>query len=83
MKSRFRTYTYIYILLCCIISCNKEAPQGALDWHTEERHTGNPSDYAITIDQLEEYTGIDFFCNFPDKVEEAIEARCMPSLWGL
>lgn len=49
----------------------------------KERHTGNLSDYAITIDQLEEYTGIDFFCNFPDKVEEAIEARCMPSLWGL
>lgn len=34
MKSRFRIYTYIYILLCCKISCNKEAPQGSLDWHT-------------------------------------------------
>lgn len=47
------------------------------------RHTGNLSEYAITIDELEEKTGIDFFCNFPDKVEEAIESKCNPSLWGL
>ena len=48
-----------------------------------ESQTGNLSDYAITIDELEEKTGIDFFCNFPDKVEEAIESKCNPSLWGL
>lgn len=47
------------------------------------RHSGNLSEYAITIDELEEKTGIDFFCNFPDKVEEAIESKCNPSLWGL
>ena len=50
--------------------------------HTE-RHTEILSQYAITIDQLEEKTGIDFFCNFPDKVEEAIESKSSPSLWGL
>lgn len=47
-----------------------------------ESQTGNLSDYAITIDELEEKTGIDFFCNFPDKVERAIESKCNPSLWG-
>lgn len=50
--------------------------------HTD-RHTGNLSNYAITIDELEEKTGIDFFCNFPDKVENAIESKCNPLLWGL
>lgn len=49
----------------------------------KSRHTGSLRDYAITIDELEAYTGIDFFCNFPDKVEEAIEAKCNPSLWGM
>lgn len=49
----------------------------------KEHHTGSLSDYAITIDELEELTGIDYFCNFPDKVEEAIESKCNPSLWGL
>ncbi len=49
----------------------------------KEHHTGSLSDYAITINELEENTGIDFFCNFPDKVEEAIESKCNPSLWGL
>lgn len=49
----------------------------------KERHTGGLSDYAITIDELEELTGIDYFCNFPDKVEEAIESKCNPALWGL
>ncbi|MBQ2436341.1 MAG: DNA/RNA non-specific endonuclease [Bacteroidaceae bacterium] len=49
----------------------------------KERHTGSLSDYAITIDELEELTGIDYYCNFPDKVEEAIESKCNPTLWGL
>lgn len=49
--------------------------------HAKEQ-TGNLSDYAITIDELEEKTGIDFFCNFPDKVERAIESKCNPALWG-
>ena len=49
----------------------------------KDRHTGDLSYYAITIDELEELTGIDFFCNFPDKVEEAIESRYTPSLWGI
>lgn len=47
------------------------------------KHSGILRDYAIPIDKLEENTGIDFFCNFPDKVEKGIESNCNPSLWGL
>lgn len=39
--------------------------------------------HAITIDKLEEYTGIDFFCNLPGSVEKSVEAVCLPSAWGL
>lgn len=39
--------------------------------------------HAMSIDRLEELTGIDFFCNLPGAVEKAVEASCIPSAWGL
>lgn len=39
--------------------------------------------HAVSIDRLEELTGIDFFCNLPGAVEKAVEAACIPSAWGL
>lgn len=35
----------------------------------------NLADYAISIDELEKRTGIDFFCNLPDVVEDEVEAQ--------
>ena len=37
----------------------------------------------ITIDELEKRTGIDFFCNLPDDVEDDVESRIDTSLWPL
>lgn len=34
-----------------------------------------------TIDELEQLTGIDFFCNLTDAVEDAVESTCDISLW--
>lgn len=39
--------------------------------------------YAISIDELEEKTGIDFFPNLPDLVEEVVESTFIPSAWQL
>ncbi len=39
--------------------------------------------YVITIDELEERTGIDFFCNLPDNIEESVESMYSLSTWGL
>lgn len=39
--------------------------------------------HAVSIDRLEELTGIDFFCNLPGAVEKAAEASCIPTAWGL
>ena len=39
--------------------------------------------HAVSIDQLEKLTGIDFFCNLPGAVEKAVESLCIPSAWGL
>ena len=37
---------------------------------------------VCTIDFLERFTGIDFFCNVPDKVENIIERQYRTSLWS-
>ena len=51
------------------------------------RHTANTDDnyknYAVSIDRLEELTGIDFFCNLPDDIENAVENKLDYSKWKL
>lgn len=39
--------------------------------------------YMISVDELEKRTGIDFFCNLPDYIENVVEANMVPSVWGL
>ena len=50
-------------------------------------HIGNTDEvsakYAISIDELERRTGIDFFCNLPDDVEDAVERSFYPADWKL
>ena len=43
----------------------------------------NYGDYAISIDELEQRTGIDFFCNLPDEIENAVEAEVDLEFWKL
>lgn len=43
----------------------------------------NLADYAVTIDELERLTGIDFFCNLPDKIENSVESKISLKVWGL
>ena len=50
-------------------------------------HKGNTevvsSKYAVSIDELEKRTGIDFFCNLPDNIENAVESSFYLSDWKL
>ena len=40
--------------------------------------------YAVSIQELEKKTGIDFFCNLPDDKERVVEAASVnTNLWGL
>lgn len=43
----------------------------------------NLGKFAISVDELEHRTGIDFFCNLPDNIEEDREARRDLNAWGL
>ena len=38
--------------------------------------------HALSIDELEEKTGIDFFCNLPDKLENNVERGCNLDAWS-
>lgn len=38
---------------------------------------------AVSVNKLEELTGIDFFPNLPDKTEELVESTCDKSAWGM
>lgn len=54
-------------------------------WIEHKAYGGNIrlSDYAVSIDRLEELTGFDFFCNLPDAAENAVEKMCAPSAWNI
>lgn len=44
------------------------------------------SNYVVSIDELEKLTGIDFFCNLPDKTEKKVESATKAEMlidWGL
>lgn len=45
-------------------------------------HAGGSTTEYISIDELEKRTGIDFFCNLPDDIEDKVEAQYDSSYWG-
>lgn len=51
-------------------------------WMEHKANTDtNYKNYAVSIDKLEEYTGLDFFCNLPDDIEGKVEKNLVLSLW--
>ena len=55
--------------------------------HDNIDHSSNGiSTYAVNVRQLEQLTGIDFFCNLPDNTENQVEALALENVkraWGL
>lgn len=66
-------YFYMAVL------CKKPASQGggyeAAAFWIEHKESADDKllKYLISIDELEQKTGIDFFCNLPDKTEDVVE----------
>lgn len=67
------------------ILCKKDNTYKSIAFWAEHKADDSTylTPYTISIDELEERTGIDFFCNLPDKIEDAVEGLCTPSSWGL
>ena len=55
--------------------------------HLNEDHSNDKlGNYVVSIDKLEELTGIDFFCNLPDDIETQVEGVSVDQIksdWGL
>lgn len=76
---------YFYMAL---LHYNKEldAYQAIAFWTDHLGTTQSVADlsiYAISIDELEKRTGIDFFCNLPDVIEEDVESSIDLDFWHL
>ncbi|MBI2417970.1 MAG: DNA/RNA non-specific endonuclease [Ignavibacteriales bacterium] len=41
------------------------------------------AEFAVSINEIESKTGINFFPKLPDKLENKLEAECDPGKWGL
>jgi len=44
---------------------------------------GDMRDYAVSVDKVENVTGMDFFYQLDDKQEKELERVCNPSAWGI
>ena len=51
--------------------------------HQKKVDTSAVKDHAITVKELQNLTGIDFFCNLPDDIENRVEGKISPISWGL
>lgn len=53
-------------------------------WFEHKSYSNNNfASYALSIDELEQKTGLDFFCNLPDDIETVVEKSYNKSDWGL
>ena len=77
-----------YWIACLFVSSSGNAK--SIGFWLEHKDYNNDSDYylmqlrrqsALSIDELEKKTGIDFFCNLQDNIEAHVEATYDISQW--
>lgn len=75
---------YFMALLCKKFTGGQNTYKAIGFWVEHKSYGGNPNllSWAVTIDELETKTGIDFFCNLPDNVENAVEAHFNAGEWN-
>ncbi|MBR1521487.1 MAG: DNA/RNA non-specific endonuclease [Bacteroidaceae bacterium] len=78
-----------YWIACLFVSST--GTMKAIGFWVEHKNYNNTStsflstfarNHACSIDELEEKTGLDFFCNVPDNAEELVEANYNISQWS-
>lgn len=82
-NNRLPVPKYFYCALLAVKNGQYQA-LGLWTTHSDDAQSSTTiKSCAISIDELERRTGIDFFCNLPDDIEEAAEATFDTSYWGL
>lgn len=77
---------YFYMAVLCKNSEGYKALGFWVEHKNEDHSMDKLGDYVVNIDELEQKTGIDFFCNLPDNIENQIEALAVDNVkraWGL
>lgn len=75
-----------YFFMACLLK--KNSSYSAIAFFVEQKDQWGTDDslydYVMSIDQLEERTGIDFFCNLPDDIENSVESKTPgKNFWAL
>ncbi len=67
---------YFFMAVLCKRKDGRNQGYKAMAFWAEHKSNASTTlrNYAISVDQLEQLTGIDFFCNLPDQIEEAAES---------
>ena len=86
-RNRIPVPKYFFMAILCK---NGEAANGGYKalgfWIAQDEHKSQWDEtlqkYVCNIDELEEHTGIDFFCNLPDNIEDAVERLPKESIIG-
>lgn len=77
---------YFFMALLCKRGSTYKALAFWVEHENIDRSDDDLSQYVISVRELEEKTGIDFFCNLPDDTEEYVEtvsAENIVRAWGL
>ena len=81
VKDKLIVPKYFYM---AILYKNSEGYKAIAFWAEnldEDKSKDDLRNYVISIDELEERTGIDFFCNLPDGIENMVEANANTQIW--
>ena len=74
---------YFFMALLCEDNDGGYHAMGFWVEHTAKNQKGEAlSKFVVNINQLETLTGLDFFCNLPDHIENQVEASVSPKAWG-
>ena len=69
-----------YFFMACV--CKKgNAYKGIAFWCNHDQPSATVKSCIISIDELETKTGIDFYCNLPDDVENQVENTVDKTFW--
>ncbi|MBO4721664.1 MAG: DNA/RNA non-specific endonuclease [Muribaculaceae bacterium] len=65
-----------------VLLATKTNPMRAIAFICPNRACGGPlKSYAVSVDEVEERTGMNFFNALPDDMEDKLESTCNPNQW--
>nr|MCR4995091.1 DNA/RNA non-specific endonuclease [Bacteroidales bacterium] len=81
-----RVPKYFFMAVLCKNKSTVNSGYKAIAFFLEHRddytETETFKPYIVSVDWLEDRTGIDFFCNLPDEIENQVEKTVTPTAWG-